>query len=121
MSLFSLITWAANGALKAVNGSPASDAPNPLSQIAAVVGALDKVCSDVSAGNLTLTDTFTLVNAIQAVLVDAGVEPAPLAELSKLGEAVLPMILEGYRSGAIKGGIPAWYPPGGGPGTQRGR
>jgi hypothetical protein len=99
-----LIKWAESGALEAVKGQSSSASPNPLSEIVAVIGALHKVCSDVAAGTLTLSDTFTLVNAVQAVLVDAGVEPGAIEKLSQIGEAGLPLILSAYQSGLIQGG-----------------
>lgn len=117
MSLSSLAATALRSIADAVGGKGATGGSNPIGDVESGVDALLLVFSDIKAQKLDLADAETLANAIQQILVDAGIEPAIVKEAITLGEAVLPVIADAYASGIVTGGdLADAARPGGGPG-----
>ena len=103
MSLASIVTWAASGAIKAVGGS----APSPIGDVKTGVGALVLVFGDIHARKVDVRHTEGLVNAIQSILVDAGIEPKVIEEAIIAAETVIPIIASLYRAAGIEPFTPA--------------
>ena len=108
MSFSSLITWAASGAIKAVGGS----APGPIGDVKTSIGALVLVFGDLHARKVDVSDTEGLVNAIQSILVDAGIEPKVIEEAIIAAETIIPIIASLYRAAGVE---PFTSAPRGGP------
>ena len=96
-------------------------ASGPVADIGTAGGIALRVMQELIAQKVDLKDSVALANSIQQILVDIGVEPQPVFEAAKLAEAVAAAMLGAYSAGIITGGTPPSYPPGGGPGSYRGR
>ena len=101
MSFAKIVEWAAQGALKAV-GSPLGS--TPVGDIEAVISALGAAISHIQTSGMTFTDAESIVNAIQEILVNAGIEPGVVATAIKVAETLIPFVVQGYQSGTITGG-----------------
>ena len=116
MSLKSIVAWAADGALKAVGGKSGTIAGTPIGDIKTGAGALIVALADLHARKFNFEHTEALANAIQSMLVDAGIEPKIVQEAILIGETVLPCVMDAYRAAGVNPFAPA--PRGGPPLTE---
>ena len=70
------------------------------------------VFGDLHARKVDVSDTEGLVNAIQSILVDAGIEPKVIEEAIIAAETIIPIIASLYRAAGVE---PFTSAPRGGP------
>ena len=128
----SILAYGLRALADAVGGSTPSVAPSAPSSAAAQadglpadiaggVSALTGLVSGLAHGNVDLSTVEGAVNAVQKLAVALGLEPPEIAAAVDAAEWLLPVLRQLYASGVISGGVPAAFPPGGGPGSYRGR
>jgi hypothetical protein len=113
---------AALRALGAAPAAPGGAAADSLPEdILTGFAALTALFSGLAHGNADLSTVEDAINSMQKLAVALGLEPPMVAAAISALEWALPVLRDLYSSGLISGGIPAAFPPGGGPGTYRGR
>jgi len=132
MSISSLITKATSGALRAVAKAPASGAP-PVSLSTPHFVALGKLLSGlpvsailaIIANHATVDSDIDLAEKTAGLIAMAFPPGALVASDAQMAISALKFLIDAAGIGAtpihVSGGVPAWYPPGGGPGSFRGR
>ena len=98
-----LIHWAANGALKATGGAALQPV---LGDVKTGVGALVRVFGDLHARHVTLADGVELLNSVQSILVDMGLEPRIVQEAILAAETILPIVADFYRAAGVDPFVP---------------
>ena len=106
MTFKSLVAGAAGWALKAV-GAPAALAATPIGDVKNGVDACIAAISDLRAKKFTFTDAASVLNAIQALLVDAGVEPKVVEEALMIAGALVPYLIQAWQAIGVNPFSPA--------------
>ncbi len=97
MSFKAIVSWAAQGALKAAGVAVAG----PLGDVGNGFDAVVTAIAHLRAKQFSFADVASVLNAIQNILVDAGVEPKIVAEAMMIAGGVIPLLVDAYRAAGI--------------------
>ena len=106
-----------------VSGAPDASLKASVGDLGKGVSGLATLFAALSGRATSWATIDDAANEVQTVLVDLGLEPPDLAAAITTLEWVAPIAADFMRANAEQpgGAIPVSYPPGGGPGSYRGR